>query len=98
LLHPTFYDPCSLVVLEAIGSGIPVLTTGYNGAAELIKKGSAGWVVEDPRDKQALAMALGDILHEDHYPVFRENAAKLGCLNSFSRHVDRMEQWILEDG
>src|SRR5262249_35070331 len=33
LVHPTFYDPCSLVVLEALACGLPVVTTRYNGAA-----------------------------------------------------------------
>ena len=27
LVHPTFYDPCSLVVLEALACGLPVITT-----------------------------------------------------------------------
>ena len=32
LVHPTFYDPCSLVALEALACGLPVVTTRYNGA------------------------------------------------------------------
>ena len=35
LVHPTFYDPCSNVVLEALACGLPVITTRDNGAAEL---------------------------------------------------------------
>jgi len=31
LVHPSFYDACSLVVLEALASGIPVITTKANG-------------------------------------------------------------------
>ena len=34
--HPTFYDPCSLVVLEAMASGLPVVTSSHDGAGELI--------------------------------------------------------------
>ena len=33
LVHPSFYDACSLVVLEALSSGIPVITTNTNGAS-----------------------------------------------------------------
>ena len=36
LVHPTFYDPCSLVVLEALACGLPIITTRYNGASELL--------------------------------------------------------------
>jgi UDP-glucose:(heptosyl)LPS alpha-1,3-glucosyltransferase len=35
LVHPTFYDPCSLVVLEALACGLPIITTRFNGASEL---------------------------------------------------------------
>lgn len=45
---PTFYDPCSLVVPEAMAAGLPVLTTRQNGAGELIEPGEDGFVVESP--------------------------------------------------
>ena len=31
-VQPTYYDPCSLVVLEALACGLPVITTEQNGA------------------------------------------------------------------
>jgi len=55
LVHPTFYDPCSLVVLEALASGLPVITTRRNGAGGIIAKGQEGFVLDDPRDVEALA-------------------------------------------
>jgi UDP-glucose:(heptosyl)LPS alpha-1,3-glucosyltransferase len=45
LVHPTFYDPCSLAVLEALASGLPVITTRENGAAESMTPGVEGFVV-----------------------------------------------------
>ena len=44
-VHPTNYDPCSLVVLEALASGLPVVTSVMNGAAELLTDTSAGYIV-----------------------------------------------------
>jgi UDP-glucose:(heptosyl)LPS alpha-1,3-glucosyltransferase len=35
-VHPTFYDPCSNVVLEALACGLPVITSRHNGASELL--------------------------------------------------------------
>lgn len=55
LVHPTFYDACSLVVLEALASGLPVITTRYNGAGWIISEGKEGFVLDDPRNVKALA-------------------------------------------
>jgi len=55
LVHPTFYDACSLVVLEALASGLPVITTRYNGAGWIISEGKEGFVLDDPRNVEALA-------------------------------------------
>ena len=41
-VQPTWYDPCSLVVLEALAAGLPVVTTRLNGAGELITSGREG--------------------------------------------------------
>jgi UDP-glucose:(heptosyl)LPS alpha-1,3-glucosyltransferase len=62
LVHPTFYDPCSLVVLEALACGLPVVTTRYNGASELLSVPDTGLVVDDPHDADALAGAIGKML------------------------------------
>jgi UDP-glucose:(heptosyl)LPS alpha-1,3-glucosyltransferase len=65
LAHPTFYDPCSNVVLEALGCGLPVVTSRYNGAAELLRpvggapqERAEGYVVDDPHDHDQLAWCL----------------------------------------
>jgi len=54
LIHPTFYDACSLTVLEALASGLPVITTHSNGASGIITQGQEGFIISDPRDGQAL--------------------------------------------
>lgn len=54
-VHPTFYDSCSLVVTEALASGLPVITTRYDGASGVIDNGIEGFVMEDPMDYEALA-------------------------------------------
>lgn len=60
--QPTFYDPCSLVVLEALACGLPVITTAHNGAGELISPGREGQILADPTDASALASAMGAYL------------------------------------
>ncbi len=60
LLHPTWYDPCSTVVLEALACGCPVVTTRRNGATEIESPALA--VIEDPRDTRALTVATTRLL------------------------------------
>ncbi len=57
---PTYHDPCSLATLEAMASGLPVITTRFNGA---VPPGSEGGIVfEDPADVGALAGAMRSLL------------------------------------
>ncbi len=58
LVHPTFYDPCSRVVLEARSVGLPVITTRYDGAAEVIDPGANGFIIDESSDDEALAAAV----------------------------------------
>jgi UDP-glucose:(heptosyl)LPS alpha-1,3-glucosyltransferase len=55
---PTLYDPCSNACLEALASGLPVVTTVANGASEAIAEGRNGLVLSDPLDVAAVANAL----------------------------------------
>lgn len=72
LIHPTFYDPCSLVVLEALACGLPVVTTRFNGAAELLTPPSNGLVVRDPHDAKELGAAIHSMLD----PAYRSGATR----------------------
>ena len=58
LLLPTFYEASGLSVLEAFSHGLPVISTEFLGASELVKQHDAGRIVSQPRDVGALADAL----------------------------------------
>ena len=45
LLHPTFYDSCANVVLEAMSSGLAAVVSNRCGADELIDSGKNGYVL-----------------------------------------------------
>jgi UDP-glucose:(heptosyl)LPS alpha-1,3-glucosyltransferase len=70
-VHPTFYDACSLVLFEAMASGLPVVTTRNNGAAWALD-GGEGAVVDDPLDTDSLARAIVRMFN----PEAREKAAR----------------------
>ncbi len=54
LVLPTLYDPFPNVALEALASGLPLITSAKCGAAELIEAGKSGFVC-DALDHAALA-------------------------------------------
>jgi UDP-glucose:(heptosyl)LPS alpha-1,3-glucosyltransferase len=56
---PTFYDPCSRYILEALAAGKPVITTLFNGASEQFVHNRHGKVIEQSEDISALAEAIG---------------------------------------
>jgi UDP-glucose:(heptosyl)LPS alpha-1,3-glucosyltransferase len=58
LVHPSFYDPCALVTLEALACGLPVITTRTNGAHELLPPELAAWTVATGHDVVGLARSL----------------------------------------
>ena len=64
-VHPTFYDSCSLTVLEALASGVPVITTRFNGAADIMISDEGGKVLDDPKDARNLGEAIAIFLDKE---------------------------------
>jgi UDP-glucose:(heptosyl)LPS alpha-1,3-glucosyltransferase len=90
LVHPTYYDACSRVVLEALTAGLPAITTRHNGAAEVITDGQEGYVIDSANDIDALTDRWLGLTDADLRRACRKHAlAKGGCV-SMSRHVDQM--------
>ena len=55
---PTYYDACSLVVIEAMASGLPSITTTFNGASGIIADGRNGYILSHPPDPYDLAAKM----------------------------------------
>jgi len=55
---PTIYDPFSNACLEALASGLPVITTHSNGFSEIIEDGVHGSIVDNPANLIGLRDAI----------------------------------------
>jgi UDP-glucose:(heptosyl)LPS alpha-1,3-glucosyltransferase len=62
---PTWYDPCSRFILEALAMGKPVVTTRFNGACERFIHQKHGIILERPDNIAELAAALETFCDRD---------------------------------
>ncbi len=76
-VHPTYYDACSLVVLEAMACGLPTVTTRWNGAAELIANGREGFVIPNANDTDLLVQHLMTLVDPDYRKTMGLEARQL---------------------
>ncbi len=81
---PTYYDACSLVVIEAMASGLPVVTTEANGAAGLIDDGVEGFVIAHPPQAGELARRLAELMDAGRRRAMGEKAAESGARRSLA--------------
>ncbi len=91
LAHPTWYDPCSRVVLEALTVGLPVVTTRYNGAAEVMEPGRHGAIIDDPRDHRGLAGAIGRAMQPEVRAACQADAPRMRDRLSMARHTRELK-------
>jgi UDP-glucose:(heptosyl)LPS alpha-1,3-glucosyltransferase len=87
---PTRRDSCSLVVLEALAMGLPVISTVGNGACEVMANGTHGFVLDDPADVPALADAMRRLLGQSARQTLRQACLDLHRNISQEQHVRRM--------
>ena len=85
----TWYDPCSLVVLEAVRWRLPPLTTAFNGAADALS-GGAGIVVSSPDDMPAAVAALEELADPLRRRKRAEACAAVEGRLTLERHVDEL--------
>jgi UDP-glucose:(heptosyl)LPS alpha-1,3-glucosyltransferase len=87
-VHPTFYDSCSLTVLEALASGLPVVTTRFNGASDAILSRDGGIVMNNPADPHELSQSIAEFM--DSEKRIKANSIVRSWIEQYSpdRNVD----------
>src|SRR3990167_8666182 len=62
---PSIYEPFSNACLEAMASGLPVITSRINGASEILTDEKDGMIVDDPTNPKELAFKIKPLLGEE---------------------------------
>lgn len=87
---PTKHDPCSLVVLEALAMGLPVVSTRFNGACEIMTDGRHGFVLNNPQDIPALAAAMQNLTDPSKRIDMSRACLALRPALSYEHHLDEL--------
>jgi UDP-glucose:(heptosyl)LPS alpha-1,3-glucosyltransferase len=90
-VHPTYYDPCSLVLLEAAASGLPIVTTlRHNGAAELFREGAEILTANDPTQHDVLYEHVDALFGDCLRTRLGAAARTVALMHSFDNNVDEI--------
>jgi UDP-glucose:(heptosyl)LPS alpha-1,3-glucosyltransferase len=90
---PSLYEGCPVSILEALASGVPVVTSRATGAPEILSGPLAELLVDDPRDGEGLAARMRLGLDPDRRRELAAAARSAGIDASLTALVDRLELW-----
>jgi UDP-glucose:(heptosyl)LPS alpha-1,3-glucosyltransferase len=76
---PSIYDPFSNACLEALASGLPVITTRDNGFSEIIENGVHGSIVDLPNNVAALRDAIRFWSNKSRHTAARSTTEPAGA-------------------
>jgi len=65
---PTLYEAWGLVIIEAMATGLPVLTSRLAGASVAVREGETGALLDVPTDESEIVRKLRPLIEGQHSP------------------------------
>jgi UDP-glucose:(heptosyl)LPS alpha-1,3-glucosyltransferase len=89
---PSIYEPFGNANLEALASGLPIITSRNCGVAEIITPQKEGIILEDPSDFKAMAKAIDYLMDLKNREPMRQSARLLAEKFTQERNASEMLQ------
>jgi UDP-glucose:(heptosyl)LPS alpha-1,3-glucosyltransferase len=87
---PSIYEPFGNANLEALASGLPVVTSAHSGAAEILECGENGMVVENPSNPKEIAENIDPLFDPAVRESMGQNARTLAENFTQERNIREM--------
>jgi UDP-glucose:(heptosyl)LPS alpha-1,3-glucosyltransferase len=85
---PSLFEPFGNVAMEAMASGVPVLTSAQSGVAEVVPGSMREYVVHDPTDRADLTSRLNALISAA--PRIRQAAREAAERFTWERHAQEL--------
>jgi UDP-glucose:(heptosyl)LPS alpha-1,3-glucosyltransferase len=89
---PSIYEPFGNANLEALASGLPIITSRNSGVAEIITPQKEGMILEEPSDSKAMAKAIDYLMNSKTREPMGQSARLLAEKFTQERNASEMMQ------
>lgn len=96
LILPTLYEPMANVILEALATGIPVVTSRHCGNMEVVTEGVDGFLIDNPFDSREIAENIKMIAKLIEIPEIQQKTRKKAEQFTFERAMGEIMHTLKE--
>jgi glycosyltransferase involved in cell wall biosynthesis len=91
-IHTASYEPFGMVLIEAMASGLPIVSTDGKGNIDLIKNGLNGYLVDSRNPKEIAEKVIQITENANLYSKMSINAIKISKNYDIVHYVKKLEE------